>query len=153
MKARGATRPASAASAGAGTTARQTGAPRAQDSGGPLSLTPDTAAAAPTGPARSHTAAVAPAAPQPLAPVAAGSGYVVQVLAQSTEAEAEASFRSMQARYPTQLGGLRPSIRRKEVGGGVKYGAQVGPYAAREEAVRLCDSLKSAGGSCFVAKN
>ncbi len=92
-----------------------------------------------------------PAAPQPAA--AGGGGYVVQVLAQSSEAEAQSSFRSMQARFPKQLGGLQPIIRRREVGGGVKYGAQVGPYAAREDALKLCEDLKAAGGSCFVTRN
>ncbi|MGZ8330548.1 MAG: SPOR domain-containing protein [Rhodoplanes sp.] len=28
-----------------------------------------------------------------------------------------------------------------------------GPFASREEAVQLCESLKSAGGSCFVERN
>jgi septal ring-binding cell division protein DamX len=100
-----------------------------------------------------QAAPVASASAPQLASAAPGSGYVVQVLAQNSEADAQSSFRSMQARYPNQLGGLQPIIRRKDVNGGVKYGAQVGPYGSREEALKLCEDLKAAGGSCFVAKN
>jgi cell division septation protein DedD len=35
----------------------------------------------------------------------------------------------------------------------VFYAAQVGPFGTKDEASQLCDSLKSAGGSCFVQKN
>jgi hypothetical protein len=59
----------------------------------------------------------------------------------------------MQAKYPTQLGGRSPLIRRKDTPAGVKYGAQVGPFGAREAAVQLCEGLKAAGGSCFVQRN
>jgi hypothetical protein len=29
---------------------------------------------------------------------------------------------------------------------------RVGPWATRPEAIQVCESLKAAGGSCFVAK-
>ncbi len=99
-------------------------------------------------PARSQTALAAPP-PRPSA-----GNYVVQLSAQKSEGDAQASFRAMQAKYPSVLGGRQAIIRRKEQAGkGVYFGAQVGPFAAREEAVQLCESLKSAGGSCFVERN
>jgi hypothetical protein len=144
-----------------GAAARQLPMTNAQASGGPLSLTPDgvtsprpapSAAAAPQ--ASSRVAAVAPPAAAPPAASAGGSGgYVVQVLAQNSEGEAQSSFRAMQAKYPSQLGGRSPLIRRKDTPAGVRYGAQVGPFSAREEAVQLCEGLKAAGGSCFVQRN
>jgi cell division septation protein DedD len=75
------------------------------------------------------------------------------VSAQNSEQEAQAAFRSMQAKYPNQLGGQQPVVRRKDLASGVKYGAQVGPYGSREEAARLCESIKAAGGPCFVERH
>ena len=60
----------------------------------------------------------------------------------------------MQAKYPSVLGGQQMLIRKKEVAGkGTFYGAQVGPFAERSDAIQLCEQLKSAGGSCIVQKN
>ena len=79
---------------------------------------------------------------------------MVQVSAQKTQEEASASFRAMQAKYPNVLGGRQMVLRKKEVAGkGTFYGAQVGPFAARDDAVQLCEQLKSAGGTCMVQRN
>ncbi len=64
-------------------------------------------AAAPAARAPMRTATVAaPAqtAPARTAQPATGS-YAVQVSSQRSEAEAQAAFRSLQAKYPNQLGG------------------------------------------------
>ena len=59
----------------------------------------------------------------------------------------------MQAKYSV-LGGRQPLIRRKDQGErGIFYAAQVGPFGAKSDADRLCETLKSAGGTCFVQKN
>jgi len=34
--------------------------------------------------------------------------------------------------------------------GKVKYRASVGPFMARSDAAKLCESVKTAGGQCFV---
>jgi len=110
-------------------------------SNGPLSLTPQG-----TSRGSSRTASAATAA--------ASGAYVVQLAAHKTQEEASAAFRSAQSRYPSILGSQRMLIRRKEVPGhGTFYGAQVGPFASRSEAVQLCVSLKSAGGDCIVQRN
>jgi cell division septation protein DedD len=96
---------------------------------------------------------VAPPAAAPAVSSGGSGGYVVQISAQNSEGEAQASFRAMQAKYPSQLGGRAPIIRKKETPSGIKYGAQVGPFGARAEALQLCEGLKAAGGSCFVQKN
>ena len=63
-------------------------------------------------------------------------------------------MRAMQAKYSSVLSGRPPIIRRKEQPGkGIYYGAQVGPFASREEATQLCEELEAAGGSCFVQRN
>jgi hypothetical protein len=82
------------------------------------------------------------------------SGHFVQLSAQRSEDEAESSFRAMQAKFPNLLGNREAVIRRKDVSGkGTFYGAQVGPFASREEAIQLCESLKSQGGTCLYQKN
>jgi hypothetical protein len=84
----------------------------------------------------------------------AGGGYVVQVSAQKTEAEAQSSYRAMQTKYPTVLAGRDASIRRVELGGsGVWYRAQVGSFASASQAEEFCGRLKSAGGQCIVQRN
>jgi hypothetical protein len=135
-------------------------APRAapQLANAPLSLSPDAnpprRAAAPrqTAPAQ-RTAAAAP--PARIAPAAAsGGGYVVQVSSQRSEADAQAAFRSLQGKYPNQLGGRQPLIKRVDLGAkGVYYRAMVGPFGSSAEAGELCSKLKTAGGSCLIQRN
>jgi cell division septation protein DedD len=84
----------------------------------------------------------------------AGGGYAVQVTSQHSEAEAEAAYKALQAKYPSQLGSHQPIIRRADLGEkGTFYRALVGPYASAEAASGLCSNLKAAGGSCIVQKN
>ena len=99
-------------------------------------------------------AALAPAAspPSDTAPAEPG-GYVVQLTAQRSEADAQTSFRSLQTKYPV-LSGRQPLIRRKDQGDrGIFFAAQIGPFGAKSDADQLCEQLKSAGGSCFVQRN
>jgi hypothetical protein len=116
----------------------------------PLSLNPNAVAPA-AAPVRT---ASAPAARNP-APAASPTGqYAVQISSQRSEAEAQAAFRSLQAKYPTQLGGRQPIIRRADLGSkGIYYRAMVGPFADSGDASALCQSLKAAGGSCLIQKN
>src|SRR5579883_2335894 len=128
-------------------------APAPRNSDGPLSLAPQTANEPPPSPPRAvaqpmRTTALAPA-PAPAENGVGGSGYYVQVSAQTSEEEARASFHNIQAKYASLLGGHKPSIRPKGHG---FYGAQVGPFS-HEGAVHLCEELKTAGGKCFVVKN
>jgi hypothetical protein len=119
-------------------------------SNAPLSLNPN---AAPPAPARAATRTASVAAPERIAPPASSGGYAVQVSAQRSEAEAEASFRSIQAKYPTELGGRKPIIHRVDLGAkGIYYRAMVGPFASSAEASALCSKLKAAGGACIIQK-
>jgi hypothetical protein len=132
--------------------------PRSTASSGnaPLSLSPD-APAAPGARAPMRTAAVAALAPIARAakPAAAASGsYAVQVSSQRSEADAQAAFRSLQAKFPNQLGGKQALIHKVELGDkGIYYRAMVGPFANANEASELCSGLKAAGGQCIVQRN
>jgi SPOR domain len=154
----------------AGSPASQAVAPRPgtqppQASNGPLSIVPSsTEAAAAAVPARPRPAPAQPAPPKPaaneiasaapVAPVATGGGYAVQVSSQRSEEEAQSSFRDLQAKYPDVLGGRTPIIRRADLGAkGIFFRAMVGPFASADQAAELCSNLKAAGGSCLVQKN
>jgi len=85
---------------------------------------------------------------------AGGTGYMVQVSSQRNEADASASYRALQAKYPSVLGDRQAVIRRIDLHDkGVFYRAMIGPFATAEEANQLCGSLKAAGGQCLVPKN
>ncbi|MBR0872590.1 SPOR domain-containing protein [Bradyrhizobium tropiciagri] len=103
------------------------------------------------------------AAPVPAAPptrlastttASVSSGYMVQVSSQKNEADAQASYRSLQGKFPSVLGSHPPVIRRADLGEkGVYYRAMVGPFGSPEEASQFCGNLKSAGGQCVVQRN
>ena len=113
----------------------------------PLSLSPD---APPSRPMR--TAAAAAPAPAPQA--THSGGYAVQVSSQRTEAEAQAAFRGLQAKYPKILGDRQPLIHKVELGAkGTYYRAMVGPFANANEATELCNGLRAAGGQCLIQRN
>jgi hypothetical protein len=76
---------------------------------------------------------------------------MVQVAAQRSEADALASYRTLQSKYPGVLGSRHATIKRADLGNrGVFYRAEVGPFVTAEEAGEMCNSLKAAGGQCLV---
>ena len=124
-------------------------------SNGPISLDPQSEpAAAPA--SRTRTAAAPPVATRaaPDATESTSDGFMVQLSSQKTEAEAQSSFRSLQARFPSELSGLQPIVRRADLGSkGVFYRTMVGPFASAHEASQFCASYKAAGGQCVVPNN
>ncbi|MBA2594248.1 MAG: SPOR domain-containing protein [Gammaproteobacteria bacterium] len=80
-----------------------------------------------------------------------GAGFMVQVSSRKTQGSAQASFSSLQARFPQVLMGYQPSIKAVTLGGhGTYYRVRVGPLASRDKASALCGRLKAAGGDCIV---
>jgi cell division septation protein DedD len=128
----------------------------------PLAIVPVAQGAAPAAepPPRSHVARTeapsAPVATAPTSPAAApaAGGYAVQVTSQRSEADAQTEFKSLQAKFPGQLGNRQPIIHRADLAEkGTFYRALVGPFASSEAAAAMCSNLKAAGGSCIVQKN
>ena len=129
----------------------------------PLSLAPQAgqpAVPAPVAEPRARVAATNPAAnPEPAAPApasaaASGAGFLVQVSSQRNEADAQASFRALQGKFPAVLGSRAPVIKRADLGEkGVYYRALVGPFGSSDEATQFCGSLKTAGGQCVIQRN
>lgn len=131
------------------------GNPNAANANGPLSLAPQgEASAAPEQPVRMASTNPTQMVPSAPSPAAAGGGYLVQVSSQSSEAEAQASYKMLQSKYPSVLGSHAPVIRRAELSGDkVVYRAMVGPFGSSAEASQFCGSLKTAGGQCLVHRN
>jgi cell division septation protein DedD len=114
------------------------------------------AATTPSAPTRLANAAPAAPAPAPAAAAAVPSGsgdFTVQLAAPGSESEARATFAALQRKYPGQLGGHAPIVKKTELAGGkTVYRLRVGPYS-RDDAATMCTQLQAAGGQCFIAKN
>jgi SPOR domain len=108
-------------------------------------------------PAPTRTASIpAPGAAGPMvtASTPPAGAFVVQLVSNKSEAEAQAAFKTLQTKYPGVLGSRTALIRRVELGDkGTYYRAQVGPFANSDQANALCDNLKAAGGQCIVQRN
>jgi SPOR domain len=115
----------------------------------PLSLVPG---AQPAADPHNRVASTNPAQAAPSG--GGGSGYLVQVSSQRNEADAQASYRALQSKFPAVLGSRAPVIKRADLGEkGVYYRAMVGPFGTPDEASQFCGSLKNAGGQCVVQRN
>jgi hypothetical protein len=119
----------------------------------PLSLSPQAAQPAPAAETRTHVATNNPVQTAPSGGGGSG-GYLVQVSSQRNEADAQASYRALQGKFPSVLGSRAPLIKRADLGDkGVYYRAMVGPFGSPDEASQFCGSLKTAGGQCVVQRN
>ncbi len=113
-----------------------------------------------TAEARVAAAAASPPAQAPLrresaakARLGEGAGFVVELAAAKSEAEARGTFQRLRSKYAV-LQGRQPVIRRKDDGQARgPYAVQVGPFASHEEAEALCARLKAAGGSCVTTRD
>jgi cell division septation protein DedD len=86
-------------------------------------------------------------------PSPAADNYLVQISSQRSRADAQASLRSMQAKFPKELGDRKATVRRADLGPkGIYYRALVGPFGSAGDADRFCSNLKAAGGQCMVEK-
>ena len=142
-----ATKPAAAARTATAPAARN---PSSANASAPLSLAPQAGAQPDPAPTRMAATTPAQTAPAP----SAGGGYVVQISSQKSEADAQASFRALQGKFPAVLGSRSPLIKRADLGEkGVYYRAMVGPFGSPDEASQFCGNLKSAGGQCVVQRN
>ncbi|MEL7529090.1 MAG: SPOR domain-containing protein, partial [Pseudomonadota bacterium] len=100
----------------------------------------------------SNTAnAPAPAATSTSGSIPSGT-YIVQVTSQRSAAAASNAYAGLQRQYPGVLGNRNAVIVSADLGDrGVFYRARI-PTGSRSEANTLCESLKGAGGDCFVRR-
>ena len=79
---------------------------------------------------------------------APSGAYVVQVSEHKTEDEARASYRALQQKYPSVLGGREANLSRADG----DYRVQIGPFATEDQANSFCSDLKFAGVPCIVQR-
>lgn len=119
---------------------------RAPASSGPLNL--NSPGGQPVNPAPAANQTPAPTSPTTIA----RGTYIVQVSSQRSESQAQSAYDGLQRRFPSILGSRTPVIQAANVEGrGTFYRVRI-PTGSRDEANRLCESLKGAGGDCFVRR-
>lgn len=119
--------------------------PAVNTANAPMSLSPQSAQ--PAAP-QTRSASLNPA-PQEIAPPssAAIGGYVVQISSQRSDADARASFKALQGKYPSVLGSRSALIKKADLGDkGTYYRAMVGPFGSADEALQFRKNLEAAGG-------
>jgi hypothetical protein len=120
------------------------------------STTPDVAPVAPQRPSEQpvqivgevkadQVAALAPAA------TAAGS-WSMQIASQPSEAAAQSSYQDLLRRYGSVLNGRQANIVKAEIAGKGTFWRVRVPANSRNDAIKLCESYKAAGGNCFVSR-
>lgn len=93
-----------------------------------------------------------PVQPVPSSPRVGGPTYRIQLAAVRDEADARRAWDLFRLDLSDLLTGVEPIIERAETANGVFYRVQVGPFAALEQAERLCEDLKQRNANCFVIR-
>jgi len=114
------------------------------------------ASAAPAQQAPVQVATTAPAVETPVAQSASAAPAVgewsMQIASQPTAEGAQSAYQDLARRYGSVLEGKGVNIVRADIDGmGTFYRVRI-PATTRDEAIRLCENFKSAGGSCFVSR-
>ncbi|MEL6687250.1 MAG: SPOR domain-containing protein [Pseudomonadota bacterium] len=81
------------------------------------------------------------------------SDWVVQVASLRSQAEADAAYTRIETAVTPLLSRYNRDVVRVDLGDrGIYYRARVAGFSTRDDASALCDQLKAAGQSCFVAR-
>ncbi len=92
------------------------------------------------------------AAPTATTNASSAGGYYVQVASLPSQAEAQKSYQSLSAKFGSVIGGRGVDIKAAEIAGkGTFYRVRI-PAGDKNEAAALCERLRSAGGSCLIAR-
>ncbi len=90
--------------------------------------------------------------PEPKPATATTGGYVVQLAATRSAADADATWTRLQGKYPA-LKSHSKSIERADLGDkGIYYRVRAAGFADKAAAQALCADLKAAGQGCLVRK-
>ncbi|HVW75398.1 MAG TPA: SPOR domain-containing protein [Rhizomicrobium sp.] len=94
-----------------------------------------------------QTAAAAPAKP------AASGGYVLQIGAYKSQADADAAWKAYKAKHAALLAGYSDEVQQADLGEkGTWYRLRINGFADKAMATSLCDRLKADGGACIPGK-
>ncbi|NGO51406.1 SPOR domain-containing protein [Allomesorhizobium camelthorni] len=86
------------------------------------------------------------------APSGANGAWSMQIASQPSEAAAQSSYQDLLRRYGSVLEGHQANIVKAEIAGKGTFWRVRVPAGSRSDAIKLCESYKSAGGNCFVSK-
>ncbi len=99
---------------------------------------------------------VVAAAPKPVAAAtkpAASGGYVLQIGAYKSQADADAAWKAYKAKHAALLSGYSDDVQQADLGEkGTWYRLRIGGLSDKEVATALCDRLKADGGVCIPSK-
>jgi cell division septation protein DedD len=123
--------------------------PKTNERAAPTTTASTSPAATP--PSAATRAASPQAAAVPSTQRSGGGGFAVQLAAPGSESEARSVISRIQQRYGSALGGRQPTVRKAMVGEREVFRVRV-VGLSQGDANGLCERLKSAGGSCFVAR-
>jgi len=107
-----------------------------------------------TAPPRSLATAVAPKPAPEAAPAASPSGgYVLQIGAYKSQAEADAAWKSYKAKHGALLSGYGSDVQQADLGDkGTWYRLRIAGFSSKDTASALCDRLKAEQGACFLGR-
>ncbi len=110
--------------------------------------------AATTGePATAPPRALAAAAPPAAKPAAASGGYVLQIGAYKSQADADAAWNAYKRSHAALLSGYGPDVQKADLGDkGTWYRLRIAGFADKDAASALCDRLKAEQGACFLGR-
>jgi cell division protein FtsN len=96
----------------------------------------------------------APPKPEPAKTAAVKSGaYVLQIGAYTSESDAKAAWKSVQAKHSGVLSGYGSNVQKADLGPkGVWYRLRIVGFSDKDAAAGVCNKLKAEGGSCFPGK-
>lgn len=145
--------PATAETTAAAAPAAAPAAPKADTQS---ATTPQTVAAVPQRPSDQPVDVVGEVKPDQvasIAPTAAASGsWSMQIASQPSADAAQSTYKDLARRYASVLDGQPVNIVKAEIAGkGTFYRVRI-PANSRNDAIKLCESYKAAGGNCFVSK-
>ncbi|HSS12793.1 MAG TPA: SPOR domain-containing protein [Rhizomicrobium sp.] len=123
--------------------------PAAKPAAAPSAAAPATGPA--TGAPRQLSASVS--APAVTKPAPAAGGFVLQIGAYKSQADAATAWKTYQAKHAALLGGYSNNVQQVDLGEkGTWYRLRIGGFADREVATALCDRLKADGGACIPGR-
>jgi SPOR domain len=117
--------------------------------GSPATAAPRQLGLATGTPAPVKAAAVAPAA----AKSAPAGGYVLQIGAYKTQADADAAWKVYKAKHAALLSAYSDEVQQADLGEkGTWYRLRISGFADKDMATSLCDRLKADGGACIPGR-
>jgi len=118
----------------------------------PVPAKPKTVPAKPVKLAARQSAETPQDSQEAAAPNQTGGGFAVQFAAPGSEQEAHELTAKLTQKFGDDLSGHHLTYHRAKVGDKTVYRVRTAGLT-REEAVGICEKVKSDGGSCFLAKN